>query len=163
MSTATTQSFNNGLGPDHVSNQSAGQIEARLDGKVAGNPLYSENLSNARHAVVATGNDDLIDAFKTVGRLLLTGENAKHGGSGFSLRDSVGLAVTRMLDKGDTATFERIHENGKFDSGYDALLKSSLKALQSELKADCAERGIKVHSTNAPASPAASAPRNDKV
>ena len=159
MSTATTKSFNNGLGPDHISNWTPEQVEARLDGKVSGNPLNSETLSQARNEVVATGNDDLIDAFKTVGRLLLTGENAKHGGNGFGLRESVGLAVTRMLKDGDTATFERIHEQGKFDSGYDDVLKSSLKALQSELKADCKDRGIAVHSTHKPA-PSAGAPKS---
>jgi hypothetical protein len=129
----------------------AREIEGLLDGTInKPNRLYSEELTRALQAVDETGNSDLIEAFKDTARIVLSGENASGGGSGFSYRNSIGLGVVSMLGNGDKAIFERLAP-----SVSDPLLKASLKTLQAELKAQCIEHGIKVHSTNNQRTPAA--------
>lgn len=81
-----------------------------LDKRVAGNPLYSEDLTSAGRSVGALQDPDISRVFKGAVVPLMTGDNAQGHMNGFSMRQSFGIAVTRAI-KGDFDRLEKFVSN----------------------------------------------------
>ncbi len=125
-----------------------GTVREALQGGAA-NPLFSDDLTAAGRAVLATKDTALISAFENVAERALSADYARQGGSGFDLRQALGLAVNDILDRNDKSRFSRLlHDPSSAVStdirGHVELLLQTIEAHAKQRMMDTLLRGGRI-------------------
>ncbi len=117
-----------------------------------GNPLFSEELTSAHRQVIATGDEDLVEAFEDTTRALL--KSGRHQGSaanfGFDERNSFGIGVQKALHSGDTTILDRMADKNGYCSPQDDTVNATIKSFRRSLKTYARDESMTLTSTYNP-------------